>query len=163
MQKISGQVFFSATDLTHFADCQHLTWLDRMNLDYPMKKTSDDGQSKLIQTKGYEHEGAFWEKLTKTHSNVVEINTKGSLKSRFADTRAAITNGVDVIYQATLVRNNLIGHADFLIRVGGTDNNANHQYEVVDTKLARSSKAKSLFLFRPVERCNRPITASHSR
>lgn len=142
MQKIANQIYFSATDLTHFTDCQYLTWLDRVHIDHPMEKAESDDQSKLVQTKGYEHEGAFWKKLTKTYSNVVEINTKGSLKSRFADTRTAIADGSGVIYQATLMRGNLIGHADFLIHVGNNGKDDGHQYEVVDTKLARSTKAK---------------------
>lgn len=142
MQKISDQVFFSATDLTHFADCQYLTWLDRLNLDHPMEKTEDDDQAKLIQAKGYEHEGAFLEKLTEIHGQVAEISAKGSLESRVASTRAAIADGAEVIYQATLVRGNLIGHADFLIHVGNNDKDGGHQYEIVDTKLARTTKAK---------------------
>lgn len=59
-----------------------------------------------------------------------------------ASTRAAIADGAEVIYQATLVRGNLIGHADFLIHVGNNGKDGGHQYEVVDTKLARSAKAK---------------------
>jgi len=141
MQKISNQVFFSATDLTHFADCQYMTWLDRLNLDHPMQKAETDDQAKLIQAKGYEHEGAFLDKLIAQDANVVEIQVKGSLESRAAATQSAIATGAEVIYQATLVRGNLIGHADFLIRVGN-DKGGLPLYEVVDTKLARTTKAK---------------------
>jgi predicted RecB family nuclease len=142
MQKIAEQIFYSATDLTHFADCEHLTWLDRLNLDAPMEKADDDDQAKLIQDLGYAHEAAFLAKLTECHSNVASISAAGSLQERVANTQAAIAAGAEVIYQATLARGNLIGHADFLIRVGDADKDGRHQYEVVDTKLARSSKAK---------------------
>jgi uncharacterized protein len=142
MQKISNQIFYSATDLTHFADCQYLSWLDRLNLDHPMVKAEDDEQAKLIQAMGYAHEEAFLNKLSKTHSNIVKISAKTSLEDRVASTRAAIASGAEVIFQATLVRGNLIGHADFLIRVDNNGWDGGHQYEVVDTKLARSSKAK---------------------
>jgi uncharacterized protein len=142
MQKISNQILFSATDLTHFADCQYLTWLDRLHLDQPMEKAADDEQAKLIQAKGFEHEGAFLEKLEAMHSDVVTISADVSLEERVARTKVAIAEGADVIYQATLVRGNLIGHADFLIRVGDNGNDGGYLYEVVDTKLARSAKAK---------------------
>ena len=142
MQKIAEQIFYSATDLTHFADCEHLTWLDRLNLDAPMEKADDDDQAKLIQDLGYAHEAAFLAKLTECHSNVASISAAGSLQERVANTQAAIAAGAEVIYQATLARGNLIGHADFLIRVGDADKDGRHQYEVVDTKLARTSKAK---------------------
>lgn len=142
MQKIAEQIFYSATDLTHFADCEHLTWLDRLNLDAPMEKSEGDDQAKLIQGLGYAHEEAFLTKLEGCHSKVVSISTKGSLQERVANTQAAIAAGAEVIYQATLTRGNLIGHADFLIRVGDADKDGRHQYEVVDTKLARTSKAK---------------------
>lgn len=143
MQKQANQVFVSATDLTHFADCQHLTWLDRLNLDHPMEKAEDDEQAKLIQAKGFEHEEAFLDKLGEAHSKVVTISAKASLEERVASTRGAIADGAEVIYQATLVRGNLIGHADFLIHVGNNGKDGGgHQYEIVDTKLARSAKAK---------------------
>ena len=141
MQKIASRVYFSATDLTHFGDCQYLTWLDRLNLDQPMQKAAADDQAKLIQAKGYEHEETFFEKLTKTHGNVVTIDTKGTLEQRVAQTREAIASGAEVIYQATLLRGNLVGNADFLIFTGRNES-GHPQYEVIDTKLARSAKAK---------------------
>jgi len=142
MQKIADRVFFSATDLTHFADCQHLSWLDRLNLDQPMEKAEVDEQAKLIQAKGFEHEAAYLDGLEEAHSRIVTISAKASLQDRVASTHAAIADGAEVIYQATLVRGNLIGHADFLIHVGTDGKDGSHQYEVVDTKLARSAKAK---------------------
>lgn len=142
MQRIADQVVFSATDLTHFADCQHLAWLDRLHLDSPMEKAKDDDQAKLIQAKGFEHEAAFLGKLEEAHGSVTKISAEASLENRVASTKAAIAAGAEVIFQATLMRGNLIGHADFLIRVGAKGLDGFYQYEVVDTKLARSAKAK---------------------
>ena len=51
-------------------------------------------------------------------------------------------SGADVIYQATLLDGNLIGHADFLLKREGKSRFGDYHYEVADTKLARSSKAK---------------------
>jgi uncharacterized protein len=142
MQRIKDQIFYSATDLTRFSDCQHLTWLDRLNLDAPMEKAEDDDQAKLIQAKGFAHEVDFLARLHTAPGVVVEIAAEGSLDDRVTKTREAIRSGASVIYQATLVRGNLIGHADFLIRVGSPDTAGCYAYEVADTKLARSVKAK---------------------
>ena len=142
MQKISSKIFYSATDITHFSDCQHLTWLDRLNLDEPMEKTETDDQTKLIQDKGFAHEKKYLDRLGESHQNITEIATKSSLDERVAATLVAIQDGAEVIYQATLVRGNLIGHADFLVRVGDADAHGRFQYEVADTKLAHSTKAK---------------------
>ena len=50
--------------------------------------------------------------------------------------------GKDVIYQASLRDGVLIGHADFLRRVERPSNLGTYGYEVLDTKLARSARAK---------------------
>lgn len=53
--------------------------------------------------------------------------------------------GVDVVFQATLRDGPLFGHADFLLRVDGVPSKfGDWSYEVADTKLARTPKAKFL-------------------
>jgi uncharacterized protein len=57
----------------------------------------------------------------------------------------AMHEGAEVIYQATLRDGQLFGHADFLMRVDGEASDlGTWRYEVADTKLARSPKAKFL-------------------
>ncbi len=139
MQRSNNEVLFSATDLTHFAECQHLSWLDRLNLDHRMEAAEDDAQAILIQQKGYAHEAQFFEKEKSQCPSWIEI--KGdSLEARIETTAQAIRDGVELIFQGVLRRGNLTGTADFLMRVPGAD----IQYEVADTKLARSTKAKFL-------------------
>ena len=144
MQKIAGQFYFSATDVTHFAECQHLSWLDRLNFEEPMEKTPDDEQAKLVQTKGYEHEHAYLRKLRISGARIVEIPNDSSPEKlqAVAATITAIRDGAEVIYQAALLRGNLMGHADFLVRTGDPDAEGCYAYEVVDTKLARTTKGK---------------------
>lgn len=142
MQKIDGQICFSASDITYFSECTHRTWLDRLNLDEPMVKAEDDDQARLIQEKGFAHEAAFFERLKKEHAHVVEIGATLALDDRVAATRDAIAQGAEVIYQATLRRGNLLGHADFLIRTAPGPGKTAWRYEVADTKLAHSAKAK---------------------
>jgi len=138
VQKINNQVVFSATDLTHFAECRHRSWLDRLQFDHPMKKATDDAQAILVQDKGMAHEAAHFEKLKTQVGSWIEIPGGGELTSRVLATRDAINAGTDLIFQGVLQRGNLMGTADFLQRIDGT----RIQYEVSDTKLARSTKAK---------------------
>lgn len=139
MQRKNNQLLYSATDIANFAECQHLSWLDRRNLDESMLKAEDDDQAKLVQEKGFAHEAAFFQTLNNSYANCVEIDTSLSISARINATREAIHSGANVVYQGTLARDNLIGHADFLIRV---DSPSGVKYEVTDTKLAHHSKAK---------------------
>ncbi len=141
MQKNDQQILFSASDLTYFSACAHRTWLDRLHLDSPMEKAVDDAQAKLVQQKGFQHEAAFFVRLQSAFV-CLEIDVKLTPSARAAATRDAIRDGVPVIYQATLERGNLIGHADFLLRSDVQGADGRWQYEVADTKLAHSSKAK---------------------
>ena len=50
---------FISPPQTRFADCQHLTGLDRLNLDEPMQKIPDEDHARLIQAKGIAHEEGF--------------------------------------------------------------------------------------------------------
>lgn len=143
MQKPAGEIVLSASDLSYFAECAHRTWLDRLHLDHPMEKVDDDDQSKLIQGKGYEHEERFFETLKEKADVCVEIDPDWPLERKLEATRAAILDGAEVVYQATLKRGNLMGHADFLVR-SGRGSRGQWLYEVADTKLARSTKAKFL-------------------
>ena len=108
-----------------------------------MKKADDDDQAKLIQDKGYEHEERFFATLKEKAASCIEIGTDWPLEKKLEATRAAIRDGAEVIYQATLKRGSLMGHADFLVR-SGRGSRGQWLYEVADTKLARSTKAKFL-------------------
>jgi uncharacterized protein len=143
MQKPAGEIVLSASDLSYFAECAHRTWLDRHHLDHPMEKADDDDQAKLIQDKGYEHEERYFATLKEKAASCIEIDTDWPLEKKLEATRAAILDGAEVIFQATLKRGNLMGHADFLVR-SGRGSVGQWLYEVADTKLARSTKAKFL-------------------
>ena len=58
------------------------------------------------------------------------------------NTLKAMREGYEIIFQATLTDQNLIGHADFLRKVPRASALGDWSYEVLDTKLARSEKAK---------------------
>ena len=148
--QLRGQAYlFSATDLVGFLECEHLTVLDLLSLHDPRAralKAAPDETAALIARKGDEHERAYLERLRAEGRTVIDIAADGgSIDAKVARTLAAMRSGAATIYQATLRDGELFGHADFLMRV---DDEASAlgpwRYEVADTKLARSPKAKFL-------------------
>lgn len=143
MQKIDANVLYSASDLVNFLECEHLTALDSINLDTPLEKTEDSEEAKLIQAKGLQHEARFLDKLRTQHGRIVDIAEAGAtLQARVDATTQAMRDGSDIIFQATLRDDCLIGHADFLRKVSQPSLLGDYNYEVLDTKLARSTKGK---------------------
>jgi len=143
MQKINGQIIFSASDLVHFMECEHLSALDRWHLEEPMEKAKDSEEAELIQNRGFSHERAYLEKAKATAKNYIDIATAGeSRDARVAATLDAMKQGVDLIYQATFYQPPMIGYADFLKKVDTPSALGQHSYEIVDTKLSKKSRAK---------------------
>ena len=145
MQKsISGKLY-SASDLVNFAACPHLTHLDLQNLDAPLPKAADTEEMALIQGKGFEHEARYLAILQNQYGKVVDLKQDNISDSvAFANTRQALHSGAPILFQATFLSAPWVGHADFLIRVDTPSRLGDFSYEVVDTKLARSSRAKFL-------------------
>jgi uncharacterized protein len=144
--RLGSRLLHSATDLVAFLDCAHRTVLDRAAVDAPVPRAEDDPYATLLQQKGIAHEKAFLAVLRARHASVVEIadvpglDRDAKLARRAEDTLAAMRAGTDVIYQATLLDGNLVGHADFLRRIDGPSRFGAWHYEVLDTKLARSPR-----------------------
>lgn len=143
MQNLDGAILYSATDLVNYLECEHLTTLDLRNLDKPLPQSEDSDEAKLIQAKGYAHEAEYLDTLKQRHQRVIDI-AKGneSMAQKIDATRCAMREGYDIIFQATLQDESFIGHADFLRKVPQPSNLGDWSYEVLDTKLARSSRAK---------------------
>lgn len=145
MQKRGKEVLYSASDLVNYLECDHLTTLDLINVETPLQKTCDSDEAKLIQAKGYAHEAAFFELLKSRHAMVIDISkTAESLEQKVVATASAMAEGYEIIFQATLQEGYLVGHADFLRKVARPSTLGAWSYEVLDTKLARSTKAKFL-------------------
>src|SRR6202044_2269210 len=91
---------------------------------------------------GDEPEQRRLDQLRDEHSGVAVIGrpfpfTIENLTAAAAQTRRAIDRGAPVIYQAAMFDGRFVGFADFLVRRDG-------QYQVSDTKLARSAKVTAL-------------------
>jgi predicted RecB family nuclease len=143
MQKNNGIILYSASDLVNFLDCEYITALDLVDLETPLPRTEDDDEAILFQTKGLAHEAFYRDNLRQRASSFVDIAAeKLAVDAALNATLDAMRSGVEIIYQAVLADECFIGHADFLRRVNKLSDLGNFSYEVVDTKLSRTAKAK---------------------
>lgn len=142
MQVRAGTRLYSAGDIVGYLECRHLTSLSLKDLDSRLPRASDDDSAKLVQDMGFAHEGAYLEALKATGLDVFEVKDDGTPQEQAAATCEAMRAGKAVIFQAVFLTNSLYGRADFLRRVEVPSALGTWSYEVVDTKLARSPKAK---------------------
>lgn len=145
MQKKDGVIYYSASDIVNYLDCEHLTTLDIVNLETPLPQAGNDEEAILFQDKGLDHERAYLDHLRRQSLRVADISVfKDSLGEKVAATREAMKSGTDIIYQAALRDDCFIGHADFLRRVSTPSILGDFSYEAIDTKLSRSARVKYL-------------------
>ena len=101
-----------------------------------------DPSADLLRELGVRPEQAFLRHLAQT-KEVVQI-PGGPWEDAVARTVEAIRRGADVVYQATFQDGPWGGRSDFLIRVDKPSALGSFSYEVVETKLARSAKARAI-------------------
>lgn len=143
MQYSDNHALYSASDIVAFLGCKHRTTLDLRKLNgWNEVPTIADEAMALVQTYGDRHERAYLAALTNRGLQVVEIDKQASLEDQISATRKAMQNGAQVIFQAALLHKPFLGYADFLFKVEGPLNLGDHHYEVADTKLANSNRAK---------------------
>ena len=115
LQAASNTLLHSASDLTHFLACEALTALDLRALtdsELAEQKVSLDEGGQLVAEKGMAHEKAHLQRLMDQGQRVVDINTVAGrdLAERVQATQRAMADGADVVYQATLMQDDLLGH-----------------------------------------------------
>src|SRR5438132_644850 len=137
---------FSATDIANFLACQHLTTLDLAERAGEISKPFfADPSVELLRKLGLDHEQKYLERLReKTALAVVEIPAGVPVTDAAGRTVDALCQGVDIVYQAVFQEGPWIGRSDFLIRLERPSILGTWSYEVVETKLARSTKARAL-------------------
>ena len=153
MQLIDGQPVFSATDLVGFLACDHLVGLELAGLMRLVHRpVRDDPELDLIQQRGLQHEERYLAYLEADGRRVTRIQRDAAvedygerLRRAAAETEAAMRRGDEVIYQASFFDGRWLGFADFLVRVERPSPALGAwSYEIVDTKLARHTKASAL-------------------
>lgn len=142
MYKTANGIVYSASDLVGFLECEHSTSLSLLALENPLPVAEDDESALLLFEKGATHEKKYLEQLRGSASSFADLSTTDGVQARLAATAASMRDGTHIIYQGALQSGALIGYPDFLRRVERRSNLGAHSYEILDTKLARSPKAK---------------------
>ena len=136
-------VIYSASDLASAARCEYALLREfDAKLGWGQRVSVTDELLDRTASLGDEHEQRRLDQLRDEHSGVAVIGrpfpfTIENLTAAAAQTRRAIDRGAPVIYQAAMFDGRFVGFADFLVRRDG-------QYQVSDTKLARSAKVTAL-------------------
>jgi uncharacterized protein len=138
MRIVAGDLLLSPTDLTAYLACPHLTTLELRAARGELSRPERNEDADVLAKKGIAHETAYLRRLQAEGRDVREIalehGTDNGFEQAAATTRAALTDGADVIYQGVLIDGRWRGQADFLERTeDGT-------YEALDTKLAHRAK-----------------------
>ena len=99
-----------------------------------------------LRARGLAHEQAYLEHLRAEGLRIAEISAEPPTDwaSGLEWARAAMQDGFDVIYQPALADETWSGRADFLLRVNRASDLGAWSYEVVDTKLARETRAGTI-------------------
>ena len=149
MKLLPHKLVLAPTDLSNFLSCQHLVSLDvavaRGAQERPVRY---DPLIQELRARGHCHERAYLERLREQgwtiagDNNTLEVDRPTNV--RLEETLAAVRAGADIIYQAALVDETWSGRVDFLRRVETPSDLGNWSYEVLDTKLARETKATTI-------------------
>ncbi len=147
MKQTIGTLVRAPTDLSNFLSCRHLSTLDlrvaRGEVERPERY---DPVLEDLRARGLAHERAYLERLRAEGLTIAGVGETGDDVSVYSAeaTLAAMREGVDVVYQATLEDDIWSGRVDFLRRVDVPSDLGGWSYEPFNTKLARETKAGTI-------------------
>jgi len=142
MKKQGENFELSASDLVAYLNCQHLSDLDRAVAEGVKEKPKVwDPLLEVLWERGAEHEKNYVQHLQDAGFDALRIEGVDVSQEAVSQTIAAMKAGQPVIVQGALAHNGWIGRADILRRVETPSAFGTWSYEVIDTKLARETKA----------------------
>ncbi|MEZ5833316.1 MAG: TM0106 family RecB-like putative nuclease [Dongiaceae bacterium] len=145
MEIVQGVLQLSASDLVGHLSCRHLSVLDHaVAHGQSPRPTHWDPLLQILWERGAVHEENFVQHLTVAGHQVRRIDGFDITEASLRATREAMGEGVAVIVQGALKGGNWSGRADILRRVEKPSGLGAWSYEVLDTKLARETKAGSV-------------------
>ena len=104
-----------------------------------------DAGIELLRKLGWRHEEQYLKSLAQSDGiEICRVSRDLPWADAVALTLDAMRRGVGVVYQATFEEDDWGGRADFLIRVETPSSLGAWSYEVVETKLARSTRASAI-------------------
>jgi uncharacterized protein len=139
MKKEESGLIYSPSDLINFTENEFITWMDRYYLEFPgeVQPDEDREEDQIFQRLGYQHEANLLQRFLEERREIVEVQRE---KNSLEQTRRAISQGAEIVYQAALRDGQFAGFSDFLVRVNRPSKLGSHSYEIWDTKLARKAK-----------------------
>ena len=144
MRNVDDRLELSASDLASHLGCRHLTQLDLLvatgRLVPPRWR---DPTLEVLQQRGLELEQLYLDHL-RAEGLTIAAPGEGDGEAGLDRTIAAMRDGADVVYQATLRSDRWHGRADFLRRVERPSRLGAWSYEVLDAKLARDTRAGTI-------------------
>lgn len=144
MRQTNDFIQLSASDLSNFIACHHLSFLDLSAIEGKLQRPEyRDPLLAILQERGQTFENEYLQSLVES-GHTVENVFDGSNDSGLSRTIRSMQKGIDYIYQATLNHEIWNGRADFLKKVDKPSKLGNWSYEVMDSKLAKETKAGTI-------------------
>lgn len=144
MKKTGDTIELSAGDLSNHIACSHLTFLNLSVanglLDPP---AYFDPTLMTMRERGLEFEKAYL-KFLGDNGLSIQGPMEDNFETSFEHTVSSMKAGVDIIYQATLKSGIWQGRADFLRKINKASNLGAWSYEVIDSKLAKETRAGTI-------------------
>lgn len=138
MRKEHGRLLFSSGDLRDFVECKFSVDLDVADLTKKIPRVEDSELDLLLQTRGNDFEEQYHTGIKSLYKSegrsVAEIPGDASIEERARTTIAAMSNGIDLIYQAGLFCVPWHGYPDYIRKVSGDSRFGAYRYEVADVK-----------------------------
>ena len=145
MRIVNDLLRLTASDLVNHLACRHLTRVD-FEVASRQREAPDfhDPTVEMLQKKGDAHEQDYIEHLREAGHQVTVIDGVGLDDVDVVDTLRAMREGHEIIVQGSLVQGRWGGRADILRRTPVSSSLGDWSYEVIDTKLARETKAGTI-------------------
>ncbi|MEN9558349.1 MAG: hypothetical protein RL141_718 [Candidatus Parcubacteria bacterium] len=130
----------TASDFYTYITCPHWPWFDRFASpeDRALKRALTASEERRLDD-GVSHERAVMATLIK-EAPVRELSTAGDVSALFQATLQAMQEGVETIYQGTLIDGDWHGRPDLLLRQEGASRLGNWHYVPVDIKSSHELK-----------------------
>ncbi|WP_183576115.1 TM0106 family RecB-like putative nuclease [Mucilaginibacter sp. X5P1] len=144
MRKSEDFIQLSASDLSNYVSCHHLSFLELSAIEGKLQRPEyRDSLLAILQERGQAFESKYLQNLIDSGLQV-ENHFDGSKDSGLSRTIRSMRQGFDIIYQATLDQGVWSGRADFLKKVDRPSKLGAWSYEVMDSKLSTDTKAGTI-------------------
>jgi predicted RecB family nuclease len=141
----SDRLRLSASDLSGYLNCRHLTELERSVATGALERPKAwDPLLEVLWQRGLKHEGDYVAHLAHSGLQPVRIEGVGVDDDAVEATLEAMRAGALAIVQGALRDGRWTGRADVLLRVERPSDFGPWSYEAVDTKLSRQTKGGTI-------------------